>query len=78
MIKKNLGFVERIVRLVLGVSLVVWLYIQPSFGLLQWGTSVIALFLILNALYARCYLWSWLGIDSASTEGRACEKETSQ
>ncbi len=64
MIAKNLGNAERIVRLLLGVLVAVITAMQPQFGAFEGLTSVIALFLILNGIFGRCYLWHMLEITS--------------
>lgn len=64
MFKPNLGKVERAGRLVLGILIAAWVYRRPSPGMPEALASVAALFLVLNALLARCYLWRALGIST--------------
>ena len=75
MIEQNLGVLERIVRLMLGVALGAWTMTQPSFGLFESFALIIASFLILNAISARCYLWHALGLNSCDDETEGCRKE---
>lgn len=64
MFHPNLGRSERTIRLVLGVLLAAWVYRRPHPGALELIASVAALFLVLNALLSRCYLWRVLGINT--------------
>jgi hypothetical protein len=64
MIEKNLGNVERTLRLIAGVAFAVWVLIQPAMNGIEWFVSVIALFLVLNGIFSRCYLWFILDISS--------------
>lgn len=80
MIAKNLGKPERIVRLLLGVLVAVLTAMQPEFGAFEGLTSVIALFLVLNGIFGRCYLWHLLEISSCGCnqvpQERFCNKRT--
>ena len=75
MINRNLGIGERIVRGTLGVLLGGWILSQPTFGWLHGIGSIIALFLILNAFFARCYMWKWLGLNTCDENDPDCQKE---
>ena len=74
MIERNLGNAERIVRLILGVALAVWLVQQPSYTLADVVAGLVALFLVLNGIFSRCYLWYVLDLNTAdrSEAGRRC------
>lgn len=78
MIKKNLGTVERFIRLVVGVLLLGWAVSRPELGGLAWVGVVAGLFLVLNAVFGRCYLWHVLEFSSCGCNtipaGRICEK----
>ncbi len=79
MIDKNLGPVERILRLATAVFLGILVLSSSSFGVLEGIASVAALFLVLNALSSRCYLWSWLGLNTCEcqrVEDGSCDSET--
>ncbi len=67
MIERNLGNVERIARLVFGAGLTLWLWQQPSYTIADIIAGVVALFLILNGVFSRCYLWYVLDISSADS-----------
>jgi hypothetical protein len=60
----NLGKAERAIRLLLGLLLGGWVLLQPEPGPGEALCAVASVFLILNALYGRCYLWRFLGINS--------------
>ena len=72
MINRNIGKAERIVRFVLGSLLVAWIFSSDSFGLSQ-GIALVAAFALLwNSIFARCYLWKWLGISTCDPETEDC------
>ena len=64
MIGVNLGKYERIVRFAIGALLLAWVVMQPEMNGFSWFMSVIGLFLVLNGIYGRCYLWHILDISS--------------
>ena len=64
MFHPNLGRSERTIRLVLGVVLAAWVYRRPHPEALEFIASLAALFLVMNALLSRCYLWRVLGINT--------------
>ena len=64
MIERNLGNIERVLRLLAGVCLAIWTMVQPEFSGVEWLAAVISTFLILNGVSGRCYLWHMLAIDS--------------
>ena len=80
MIAKNLGSIERVLRFALGLSLFGWVLMQTEMDGLGWFVSVIALFLTLNGIYGRCYLWHLLEISSCGCnqvpQNRFCDKTT--
>ena len=65
MIERNLGNMERLVRLALGVGLFGWFTLQPSVNGIDWFVAVISLCLILNGVFSRCYLWYVLDLKSS-------------
>lgn len=64
MIEKNLGNIERVIRLSLGILFALWIWNQPALNGIEWFVSIISLFLILNGVFSRCYLWYVLDINS--------------
>ncbi len=69
--KQNLGVLERLIRPLLGIIAIAVVLEQPQFGLSEGIVLLLAIFLILNGITARCYLWRWLGINTA--RDRNCE-----
>ncbi len=72
--KPNLSLFERVVRPLLGCVLASIALTQPEIGLLELIVLVIATFLILNGVLARCYLWGWLGINTAQNDIELCSR----
>ena len=62
--QRNIGKIERILRLLLGVVICVSVILMGNSNLADSILLVIGTFLILNGVTARCYLWRWLGINS--------------
>lgn len=70
--QKNLSQTERWVRLVVGCLLLGVALSQTAQPMVGVVLFVAGVFLIANALWARCYLWRWLGISSLASAKR-CE-----
>ena len=68
MMKKNLSRFERVIRPLLGGMAIAIALSRPSPGISEAIVCVLGVFLILNGLTARCYLWKALGIDTAKDE----------
>jgi len=66
MIERNLGNIERLIRLFIGLAFAGWVLMQPAMNGIEWFVSAVSLFLILNGVFARCYLWYVLDINSCS------------
>ena len=66
MIYRNLGLIERILRLALGVALLIWIAGAAAFGPAQAAAALAALALFWNSIFARCYLWKWLGLNTCT------------
>lgn len=64
MLEKNLGNVERVVRLLAGVFFIGWAFSQDSMNGIDWFVVIISLMLILNGIFSRCYLWYILEINT--------------
>jgi hypothetical protein len=67
MIERNLGNIERVVRLFLGVAFAAWAFLQPTMNIIEWFVVGISLALILNGIFSRCYVWYMLDINSLET-----------
>ena len=72
--KPNLSLFERVVRPLLGCLLALIALSQPEFGLLEGIVLVLAIFLVLNGILARCYLWKWLGLNTARNDIDLCSR----
>jgi hypothetical protein len=68
MIEKNLGNVERLIRLVAGILFAGWAVTQSSLNGVEWFVVVVSSFLILNGVFSRCYLWYVLDINTADVD----------
>ncbi|MEM9396480.1 MAG: DUF2892 domain-containing protein [Pseudomonadota bacterium] len=73
MIDRNIGTAERLVRFALAVMLVVWIFYSEVFGIVQALALVASFALLWNSIFARCYLWKWLGLNSCEAD---CDPET--
>ncbi len=67
MIERNLGNIERVVRLFLGIAFAAWALLQPTMNIIEWFVVGISLALILNGIFSRCYVWYMLDINSLET-----------
>ncbi len=72
MIEKNLGNIERLVRLIIGVALAFFVFSRPSINAVEIFISIAALFLILNGVFSRCFLWWALGINTIKPHPSEC------
>jgi hypothetical protein len=64
MIERNLGNIERVVRLLFGLALAGWAVTRPYMNGVEWFVVVISVALILNGLFSRCYLWYILDLNT--------------
>lgn len=64
MIERNLGNVERVIRLLLGLTFAAWAFSQPVLNGVEWFVTIISLALILNGIFSRCYLWYVLDLNT--------------
>ena len=78
MIDRNIGLAERIVRLALGVLLIGWVVTGGVFGAAQAVALLAAFALLWNSIFARCYLWKWLGISSCDATRGDCPQPREQ
>ncbi|MCB1677371.1 MAG: DUF2892 domain-containing protein [Halioglobus sp.] len=75
MIEKNLGNIERVIRLLAGVVFAFWSLAQVHLNAIDWFVAGVSLMLILNGIFSRCYLWYILDVDTRSRNHR--QKTTS-
>ena len=71
MIERNIGNVERLLRLAVGVVLLLWAALQPLMNGIEWFVVLISAALILNGVFQRCYLWYLLDISSEDASPEA-------
>lgn len=76
--QKNVGTVERGIRLLSALALATVVLQRDAFGWLEGILSVCALFLLLNALSGRCYMWRWFGLDTTGDDPQVCERRPTQ
>ncbi|MFT6050866.1 MAG: hypothetical protein ACI9B9_000505 [Halioglobus sp.] len=69
MIERNLGNLERLIRVAIGLGLCGWLAVQPSVSGFDWLIAAASLLLLLNGVFSRCYIWYVLDLDTS----RDCE-----
>ena len=67
MIERNLGNIERVVRLFLGLVFAGWALMQPTMNGVEWFVVFVSLALILNGIFSRCYFWYVLDINTRET-----------
>ena len=72
MINRNLGTIERLLRLLGAVLLTGWLFARGSHDLLSAVAAIAALALFANAIFSRCYLWALFGINSCDPKDEHC------
>jgi hypothetical protein len=70
MIEKNIGNIDRIMRLIIGLSLGVWATLQPSINAIEWFVIGISIALIVNGVFSRCYLWWVLDLNTRESESK--------
>ena len=64
MIERNIGNVERWLRFTFGVGLVLFLLSQPAVTAVEWFIGAVALMLILNGIFSRCFFWYLTGLNT--------------
>jgi len=79
MLKKNIGNIERVFRLLFAVTLSIWITTQQHLNGMEWFVLSISVMMILNGVFARCYLWYILDINTLKkTEKREEGKPQTQ
>ena len=73
MIERNVGNVERLLRFTFGVGLIVLLLSQPAVTAVEWFIGALAVMLILNGISARCFIWSWFGVNTRASKDSVAE-----
>ena len=75
MIERNLGNAERLIRLIFGLSLGGWMISRPDINGMEIFVVIVALSLILNGIFSRCYLWYILDIDTSGRVSSDCQSQ---
>ena len=70
MIERNLGNLERVIRLLAGLLLLAWAITRPTMNGVDWFILVVSLALVLNGVFQRCYLWFVLDINTHARKER--------
>jgi hypothetical protein len=76
MIERNLGNLERVVRFALGVVMLSWSLQQGDMNPVEWFVVLVAIALIFNGIFSRCYLWYVLDINSCRDSERDCQPDS--
>ena len=76
MIERNLGNAERLVRLLSGILMLVWASQQVSMNAIDWFVVVVAIALVLNGIFSRCYLWYVLDINTCNDARGGCQPDS--
>jgi hypothetical protein len=69
MIERNLGNIERVVRLLIGVGFGVWALMQPQLNGIEWLVIMTSVALILNGIFSRCYVWYLFDVNTNKKAG---------
>ncbi|QFU74360.1 DUF2892 domain-containing protein [Halioglobus maricola] len=77
MIEKNIGNIERVMRLAFGLLLAGWILTRQDANGIDIFVGVVSLALILNGIFSRCYLWYVLDINTVASreDGRAASRD---
>lgn len=63
MFKTNVGSVDRILRIVVGIALLVWFFVDQGQGFWHWA-KLIGVVPLATGLLASCPLYSLLGLST--------------
>ena len=69
MIERNLGNIERLVRLLIGVAFGLWAFMQPQLNGIEWLVIITSRLLILNGIFSRCYVWYLFDVNTNKKAG---------
>ncbi len=73
MIERNLGNIERGIRFTIGIALLGFLMFRPEVTIVEWFVAIIALMLILNGVFSRCYAWFLFDLNTHKSKNAACD-----
>ena len=66
--EKNIGPEDRVVRIVVAIGLAVLIYVDVLDGIAAIVCGVVAAYLLLSGLFARCVVYKGIGVDTAIQE----------
>lgn len=66
--ERNLGNIERVGRLMMGLAFFAWAFNQPHMNGIEWFVIAVSGMLMLNGIFSRCYLWYVLDINTCEDE----------
>ena len=66
--KKNVGSLERIIRIIVGVLALVLFFINYFSGILHWVALVVGIMMLFVAFTQSCPLYSIFGISSCKVK----------
>lgn len=72
MIVKNLGNVERVLRIVTGIGLILVLLGQSEVSTVDWLLGIAGILLILNGIFSRCYVWFLFDLNTHKSKDASC------
>ncbi len=64
MLERNLGNIERAIRLVFGIGFLIWAFTRPDMSPIDWFVVVVSVMLVLNGIFSRCFIWWMLGLNT--------------
>ncbi|MEE4143918.1 MAG: DUF2892 domain-containing protein [Halieaceae bacterium] len=76
MIERNLGNAERLVRLMSGLLMLIWASQQLQMNAVDWFVVIVAVALVLNGIFSRCYLWYVLDINTCRDASAGCQPDS--
>jgi hypothetical protein len=65
---RNIGPEDRVVRIVVALGLCVLIYMKVLGGTAAIVTGVVAAYLLLTGLFARCLVYKLIGVDTSVQE----------
>ena len=68
MFKTNVGGADRIIRIVVGLALIVWFFVDQGTGAAHW-LKLIGIVPLVTGLFSTCPLYSILGFSTCPVRG---------
>jgi hypothetical protein len=65
---KNVGMQDRVVRIIIGVALAVLIYLEVLPRTASIVAGIIAAYLVLTGLFARCLIYRMIDVDTSIQE----------